>query len=290
MGIGTSNKDKFESLLEKFLSDTLGSQGKKELLEIIINNPEFAKEYQKLAKLKSILESQSDPLSQEFPQEKKTGIVLSFPKSYGYLSAAALVLLSFGGYYLYWNSTETENESQKLEFAKGYSAQDNLSWKDLSPENAEGLKKIENSIKESKNSKQNGKLDETLIKSLKPHVDSLPKDPFLISPKELKNSLKKILPDEKADIERKFASMVRFPLKDLKEREKLMELVKKIDKTSATDLLKEKTQPEVRKVLYLKEGAIEKGFVYQEDGFYVVLKPDGNLILPIDSVEKIETE
>ncbi|TGM15878.1 iron dicitrate transport regulator FecR [Leptospira selangorensis] len=172
-----------------------------------------------------------------------------------------------------------------------------LAWKGLSPARMKGLKKIEDSIKASKKSQSSAQLDETLIKSLKPHVDSLPKDPFLISPKELKNSLKKILPDEKADLERKFASMVRFPPKDLKEREQLMEMVKKVDKTSITDILNSKvpgTPPqgisqEVR-ILYLKDGSTERGIVYQQDSFYVVLRPDGNLIIPVDAVEKIESE
>ncbi|PKA17580.1 LIMLP_03685 family anti-sigma factor [Leptospira haakeii] len=172
-----------------------------------------------------------------------------------------------------------------------------LAWKGLSPARMKGLKKIEDSIKASKKSQSSAQLDETLIKSLKPHVDSLPKDPFLISPKELKNSLKKILPDEKADLERKFASMVRFPPKDLKERERLMEMVKKVDKASITDILNSKvpgTPPqaisqEVR-IIYLKDGSTERGIVYQQDSFYVVLRPDGNLIIPVDAVEKIESE
>lgn len=172
-----------------------------------------------------------------------------------------------------------------------------LAWKGLSPARMKGLKKIEDSIKASKKSQSSTTLDETLIKSLKPHVDSLPKDPFLISPKELKNSLKKILPDEKADLERKFASMVRFPPKDLKEREQLLDMVKKVDKTSITDILNSKgpgTPPqaisqEVR-ILYLKDGSTERGIVYQQDSFYVVLRPDGNLIIPVDAVEKIESE
>lgn len=172
-----------------------------------------------------------------------------------------------------------------------------LAWKGLSPARMKGLKKIEDSIKASKKSQSSTPLDETLIKSLKPHVDSLPKDPFLISPKELKNSLKKILPDEKADLERKFASMVRFPPKDLKEREQLLDMVKKVDKASITDILNSKgpgTPPqaisqEVR-ILYLKDGSTERGIVYQQDSFYVVLRPDGNLIIPVDAVEKIESE
>ncbi|TGM97702.1 LIMLP_03685 family anti-sigma factor [Leptospira dzoumogneensis] len=172
-----------------------------------------------------------------------------------------------------------------------------LAWKGLSPARMKGLKKIEDSIKASKKSQSSAQLDETLIKSLKPHVDSLPKDPFLISPKELKNSLKKILPDEKADLERKFAGMVRFPPKDLKEREQLMEMVKKVDKASITDILNNKVPggpPQVVsqqvRILYLKDGSTERGIVYQQDSFYVVLRPDGNLIIPVDAVEKIESE
>lgn len=166
-----------------------------------------------------------------------------------------------------------------------------LAWKGLSPERAEGLRRIEDSIKATKKNVQPGsKIDESLIKSLKPHVDSLPKDPFLISPKELKSSLKKILPDEKADLERKFATMVRFPPKDLKEREQLMELVKKIDKTSIIDLLKEKNQSQEIRILILKGGGSEKGYIYQQDNFYIVLKPDGNLIVPVEAVDRIEFE
>ncbi len=165
-----------------------------------------------------------------------------------------------------------------------------IAWKGLSPERVEGLRRIENSIKASKKNRPGFQIDETLIKSLKPHVDSLPKDPFLISPKELKSSLKKILPDDKADLERRFATMVRFPPKDLREREVLMDLVKKMDKSSIIELLKEKNQPQEVRILMLKDGTSEKGYIYQEDNFYIVLKPDGNLIIPVDAVDRIEFE
>ncbi|TGL52680.1 iron dicitrate transport regulator FecR [Leptospira wolffii] len=165
-----------------------------------------------------------------------------------------------------------------------------IAWKGLSPERVEGLRRIENSIKASKKVQPGTKIDESLVKSLKPHVDSLPKEPFLISPKELKNSLRKILPDEKAELERKFATMVRFPPKDLRERELLMELVKKIDKTSIVDLLKEKNQSQEIRILILKDGGSEKGYIYQQDNFYIVLKRDGNLIVPVDAVDRIEFE
>ncbi|TGL62860.1 LIMLP_03685 family anti-sigma factor [Leptospira sarikeiensis] len=182
-------------------------------------------------------------------------------------------------------------DKQQLTIESGHQ----LAWKGLSPARIQGLKRIEDSIKASKKSQPSALLDETLIKSLKPHVDSLPKDPFLISPKELKNSLKKILPDEKADLERKFASMVRFPPKDLKEREQLLELVKKVDKATVSNSLKgdgnntQAASQEVR-ILFLKDGSMERGIIYQQDSFYVVLRPDGNLIIPIDAVEKIESE
>lgn len=452
MALDTQQSNSFEDLLESYLSGELDAAGKKQLLEIVLKDPERAVEYRRLTQIQSQLRTPS--ASQELKNissQTSSKTVLPFPKPRIYLAAAALVFASFGIYFyqssrikkgeatldkftysygdcsiegktsqagedvsgkrivsgkssvcdvqlegkrsvtlralpdtdftaerkenaihvslgygtilldsqgpkdsenisigsddfrlvlegtkvsvnkgrtdsslsvkvlegkarlesggaIFWESVSswlTKEEIALLEkeypilFDKQQvilESGQQLAWKGFSPAKIKGLKKIEDSIKAGKKSLPSAQLDETLIKSLKPHVDSLPKDPFLISPKELKNSLKKILPDEKADLERKFASMVRFPPKDLKEREQLMELVKKVDKSSITDILNSKgpsashvISQEVR-ILYLKDGSMERGIIYQQDSFYVVLRPDGNLIIPVDAVERIESE
>ncbi|TGK07228.1 iron dicitrate transport regulator FecR [Leptospira semungkisensis] len=165
-----------------------------------------------------------------------------------------------------------------------------IAWQGLASARIEGLKKIEETIRVGKRVNPDVEVDEILIKSIKSQVDALPKAGIQIVPVELKNSLKQILPNEKAELEKKFATMVRFPPKDLKERELLMNLVKKIDKSSTIELLKERNQPQEIRVLHMKDGTSETGYIYQQDNFYIILKPEGNLIIPVEAVEKIEYE
>ncbi|TGK01581.1 iron dicitrate transport regulator FecR [Leptospira langatensis] len=165
-----------------------------------------------------------------------------------------------------------------------------ISWPGLSKARIEGLRKIEDAIRVGKNRKPDLELDEELIKSLKSQIDALPKAGSQAVPSELKNSLKDILPKEKAELEKKFSTMVRFPTKDLKEKELLMNLVKKIDKTSTIELLKEKSQPQEIRVLHMKDGTSETGYIYQQDNFFIVLKAEGNLIIPVEAVDRIEYE
>ncbi|EQA34992.1 hypothetical protein LEP1GSC047_1332 [Leptospira inadai serovar Lyme str. 10] len=64
----TGKIESFEDLLASYLSGNLDAKGKKELLEIILIDPEKGEEYRKIAQLKSQLDLHDIELSSEFPK------------------------------------------------------------------------------------------------------------------------------------------------------------------------------------------------------------------------------
>ncbi|EPG73988.1 hypothetical protein LEP1GSC058_3473 [Leptospira fainei serovar Hurstbridge str. BUT 6] len=72
----TGKKDSFEDLLASYLTGNLDAKGKKELLQIILTQPEKGEEYRKIAQLKSQLGLHDIDLSAEFskisPPEKRS--------------------------------------------------------------------------------------------------------------------------------------------------------------------------------------------------------------------------
>ncbi|EQA45290.1 hypothetical protein LEP1GSC050_3464 [Leptospira broomii serovar Hurstbridge str. 5399] len=68
----TGKKESFEDLLASYLSGNLDIEGKKELLQIILTDPEKGEEYRKIAQLKSQLDLHDIELSPEFPKSTPT--------------------------------------------------------------------------------------------------------------------------------------------------------------------------------------------------------------------------
>ncbi|PJZ62837.1 LIMLP_03685 family anti-sigma factor [Leptospira adleri] len=175
-------------------------------------------------------------------------------------------------------------QSKKVEINRGQS----LSWKGI-PES--GLKKIRSLEKSIEEAKAKGiKVEGDFVFALSSDVQKLNGDQIFAFDQNLNKKIKNLLPSEEKDLTAKFNSMVRFPPSDLREVEKLKSLVAKLDNTPLIEILKDKNQPDIERVIYFKDGSKVKGFVYQHDSFYILLKSDGNLLFPIDAVDSIDFE
>ncbi|AOP32534.1 hypothetical protein A0128_00755 [Leptospira tipperaryensis] len=175
-------------------------------------------------------------------------------------------------------------QSKKVEINRGQS----LSWKGI-PES--GLKKIRSLEKSIEEAKAKGiKVESDFVFALSSDVQKLNGDHVFAIDQNLSKKIKNLLPSEEKDLTAKFNSMVRFPPTDLREVEKLKSLVAKLDNTPLIQILKDKNQPDIERVIYFKDGSKVKGFVYQHDSFYILLKTDGNLLFPIDAVDSIDFE
>ncbi|MBM9579060.1 hypothetical protein JWG45_18080 [Leptospira sp. 201903070] len=175
-------------------------------------------------------------------------------------------------------------QSKKVEINRGQS----LSWKGI-PES--GLKKIRSLEKSIEEAKAKGmKVEGDFVFALSSDVQKINGDHIFAIDQNLSKKIKNLLPSEEEDLTAKFNSMVRFPPTDLHEVEKLKSLVAKLDNTPLIQILKDKNQPDIERVIYFKDGSKVKGFVYQHDSFYILLKSDGNLLFPVDAVDSIDFE
>ncbi|WP_423790239.1 LIMLP_03685 family anti-sigma factor, partial [Leptospira ellisii] len=163
-----------------------------------------------------------------------------------------------------------------------------LSWRGISEA---GLSKIESLGKVILEAKSKGiALHEDFFSSLAPDLKTIKEERNFSIEKDLDKKIRNLLPTEEQELEEKFKSMVRFPPSDLKEVEKLKSLVSKLDNTPLIQILKDRNQPDMERVIYFKDGSKVKGFVYQHENFYILLKSDGNLLFPVDAVDSIEFE
>lgn len=163
-----------------------------------------------------------------------------------------------------------------------------LSWRGISEA---GLSKIESLGKVILQAKSKGiALHEDFFSSLAPDLKTIKEERNFSIEKDLDKKIRNLLPTEEQELEEKFKSMVRFPPSDLKEVEKLKSLVSKLDNTPLIQILKDRNQPDMERVIYFKDGSKVKGFVYQHENFYILLKSDGNLLFPVDAVDSIEFE
>ncbi|RHX87641.1 LIMLP_03685 family anti-sigma factor [Leptospira stimsonii] len=175
-------------------------------------------------------------------------------------------------------------QSKKVEINRGQS----ISWKGIPESGLKKIRSLEKSIEEAK--AKGKKVEGDFVFALSSDVQKLNGDQIFALDQNLSKKIKNLLPNEAKDLAAKFNSMVRFPPTDLREAEKLKSLVAKLDNTPLIQILKDKNQPDIERVIYFKDGSKEKGFVYQHDSFYILLKSDGNLLFPVDAVDSIDLE
>ncbi|PJZ29044.1 LIMLP_03685 family anti-sigma factor [Leptospira kmetyi] len=178
-------------------------------------------------------------------------------------------------------------QSKKVQINRGQS----LSWKGIPESSLKKIRSLEKSIEEAK--AKGVKLEESFVFALNSDVRKLGSESVVSMfsmDDDLNKKIKNMLPNQEKDLEEKFKSMVRFAPTDLKQVEKLKSLVAKLDNTALIQILKDKNQPDVERVIHFKDGSHVKGFVYQHDSFYILLKNDGNLLFPIDAVDSIDFE
>ncbi|TGL78418.1 LIMLP_03685 family anti-sigma factor [Leptospira yasudae] len=178
-------------------------------------------------------------------------------------------------------------QSKKVQINRGQS----LSWKGIPESSLMKIRSLEKSIEEAK--AKGVKLEENFVFALNSDVRKLGDESvaaMFAMDDDLSKKIKNILPNQEKDLEEKFKSMVRFAPTDLKKVEKLKSLVAKLDNTALIQILKDKNQPDIERVIHFKDGSHVKGFVYQHESFYILLKNDGNLLFPIDAVDSIDFE
>ncbi|UOG30669.1 LIMLP_03685 family anti-sigma factor [Leptospira noguchii] len=179
-------------------------------------------------------------------------------------------------------------QSKKVQVNRGQS----LSWKGIPESSLNKIRSLEKSIEEAKS--QGLKLEEDFVFALNSDVRRLGGESSSIGmfsmEDDLNKKIKNILPDQEKELEEKFKSMVRFAPSDLKQVEKLKSLVAKLDNTALIQILKDKNQPDHERVIHFKDGSQVKGFIYQHESFYILLKNDGNLLFPIDAVDSVHFE
>ncbi|EMY77427.1 hypothetical protein LEP1GSC060_2809 [Leptospira weilii serovar Ranarum str. ICFT] len=178
-------------------------------------------------------------------------------------------------------------QSKKVQINGGQS----LSWKGIPESSLKKIRSLEKSIEETK--AKGAKLEDSFVFALNSDVRKLGGENtagMFLMDDDLSKKIKNILPHQEKDLEEKFKSMVRFAPNDLKQVEKLKSLVAKLDNTALIQILKDKNQPDVERVIHFKDGSQAKGFVYQHESFYILLKNDGNLLFPIDAVDSIHFE
>lgn len=178
-------------------------------------------------------------------------------------------------------------QSKKVQINRGQS----LSWKGIPESSLKKIRSLEKSIEEAK--AKGVKLEESFVFALNSDVRKLGSESVVSMfsmDDDLNKKIKNMLPNQEKDLEEKFKSMVRFAPTDLKQVEKLKSLVAKLDNTALIQILKDKNQPDIERVIHFKDGSHVKGFVYQHESFYILLKNDGNLLFPIDAVDSIDFE
>ncbi|RHX82244.1 hypothetical protein EHQ05_05335 [Leptospira yasudae] len=211
--------------------------------------------------------------------EIETGPLIAFEKTANTLTGEEKEFLKMNFPILF--------QSKKVQINRGQS----LSWKGIPESSLMKIRSLEKSIEEAK--AKGVKLEENFVFALNSDVRKLGDESvtaMFAMDDDLSKKIKNILPSQEKDLEEKFKSMVRFAPTDLKKVEKLKSLVAKLDNTALIQILKDKNQPDIERVIHFKDGSQVKGFVYQHESFYILLKNDGNLLFPIDAVDSIDFE
>lgn len=211
--------------------------------------------------------------------EVETGPLIAFEKTASTLTKEEKEFLKMNFPILF--------QSRKVQVNRGQS----LSWKGIPESSLNKIRSLEKSIEEAKS--QGLKLEEDFVFALNSDVRRLGNENAIgmfSMEEDLNKKIKNILPNQEKELEEKFKSMVRFAPSDLKQVEKLKSLVAKLDNTALIQILKDKNQPDHERVIHFKDGSQVKGFIYQHESFYILLKNDGNLLFPIDAVDSIHFE
>ncbi|EMN48762.1 hypothetical protein LEP1GSC088_3974 [Leptospira interrogans str. L1207] len=211
--------------------------------------------------------------------EVETGPLIAFEKTASTLTKEEKEFLKMNFPILF--------QSRKVQVNRGQS----LSWKGIPESSLNKIRSLEKSIEETKS--QGLKLEEDFVFALNSDVRRLGNENTIgmfSMEEDLNKKIKNILPNQEKELEEKFKSMVRFAPSDLKQVEKLKSLVAKLDNTALIQILKDKNQPDHERVIHFKDGSQVKGFIYQHESFYILLKNDGNLLFPIDAVDSIHFE
>ncbi|AKP24616.1 conserved hypothetical protein [Leptospira interrogans serovar Manilae] len=211
--------------------------------------------------------------------EVETGPLIAFEKTASTLTKEEKEFLKMNFPILF--------QSRKVQVNRGQS----LSWKGIPESSLNKIRSLEKSIEEAKS--QGLKLEEDFVFALNSDVRRLGNENTIgmfSMEEDLNKKIKNILPNQEKELEEKFKSMVRFAPSDLKQVEKLKSLVAKLDNTALIQILKDKNQPDHERVIHFKDGSQVKGFIYQHESFYILLKNDGNLLFPIDAVDSIHFE
>ncbi|MFA4795533.1 LIMLP_03685 family anti-sigma factor [Leptospira kirschneri] len=211
--------------------------------------------------------------------EVETGPLIAFEKTASTLTKEEKEFLKMNFPILF--------QSKKVQVNRGQS----LSWKGIPESSLNKIRSLEKSIGEAKS--QGLKLEENFVFALNSDVRRLGDENTIgmfSMEDDLNKKIKNILPNQEKELEEKFKSMVRFAPNDLKQVEKLKSLVAKLDNKSLIQILKDKNQPDHERVIHFKDGSQVKGFIYQHESFYILLKNDGNLLFPIDAVDSIHFE
>ncbi|WP_016751321.1 LIMLP_03685 family anti-sigma factor [Leptospira kirschneri] len=211
--------------------------------------------------------------------EVETGPLIAFEKTASTLTKEEKEFLKMNFPILF--------QSKKVQVNRGQS----LSWKGIPESSLNKIRSLEKSIEEAKS--QGLKLEENFVFALNSDVRRLGGENTIgmfSMEDDLNKKIKNILPNQEKELEEKFKSMVRFAPNDLKQVEKLKSLVAKLDNKALIQILKDKNQPDHERVIHFKDGSQVKGFIYQHESFYILLKNDGNLLFPIDAVDSIHFE